>query len=333
MAIRQIKVITKRPVTEELETAISNSGAIDAWKSILSGDLTEFSVIASLETTQAVVDTLQSHCGQDARIVIQEVEATVPKPEVVKKIEPEASEACIKSSGMSREELYEQVAAGTKLSWSFVLLVLLATLVAAMGILSHNVAVLIGAMLIAPLLGPNLAIALGTLLGNYKLIGDAVRSNLIGIAISVVFSFIVGVLWFHFGSVSIIKEHLHVGYNSILLALAAGTAAVLTLLSGKSGNLVGVMVSVALLPPAAEIGLGFSMGNFAFALNSALLLAVNIVCIILAANITFLVYGVRASLWHEKQQARKANRMLIFSLVTMLIILVLMIYLRIKFIA
>ncbi len=335
MAIRQIQVVTSREVPDELEKAVRKLGVIDTWRMVDSEHgQTRVSVLALIENTQAVIDILQSNLGKDVRIVIQEVEATVPAPEEPKKEELNGENAkCLKSSGMSREELYEQVVEGTKLTKNFILLVLLSTLVAAMGILNHNLPVLIGAMLIAPLLGPNLAVALGALLGNYKLVFNAIKTGFIGISIAIIFSFVLGIFWFHLGGIPTMQEHLHVGFDSIFLALASGAAAVLTLLSGKSGSLVGVMVSVALLPPASEIGLGFSMGNYPFALNSALLLAVNIVSIILAANITFILYGVRASLWHEKQQARRANKVLIFGLFSLLIVLVLMLFLRMKFIA
>ena len=86
MAIRLIQIVTSHPVTEELKRAIENLGVIDTWKMVDSElGLTRFSVLALIEETQSIVDILQTHFGLDVRIVIQEVEATVPKPEESKK--------------------------------------------------------------------------------------------------------------------------------------------------------------------------------------------------------------------------------------------------------
>jgi len=66
--------------------------------------------------------------------------------------------------------------------------------------------------------------------------------------------------------------------NFILLVLASGAAAALSLTTGLSGVPVGVMVAVALLPPAAVLGILLGNGNPALAMSAGLLLAVNIVC-------------------------------------------------------
>ncbi|MBL4801422.1 MAG: DUF389 domain-containing protein [Emcibacter sp.] len=97
-----------------------------------------------------------------------------------------------------------------------------------------------------------------------------------------------------------------VGYDSIALALVSGAAAVLSLASGISSVLVGVMVAVALLPPGATIGIMLGAGRYDMALGAALLLAVNIVCVNLSAKLVFLFKGVQPRTWFEKKKARKA---------------------------
>ncbi|MDZ7803496.1 DUF389 domain-containing protein [Thiohalophilus sp.] len=80
-----------------------------------------------------------------------------------------------------------------------------------------------------------------------------------------------------------------VGLEGIALALASGMAAGLSLTSGVSATLVGVMVAVALLPPAATLGLMLGAGNYQYALGALLLLAVNVVCVNLAESVQILV--------------------------------------------
>ncbi|NJN69674.1 MAG: hypothetical protein HC801_04900 [Nitrospira sp.] len=110
---------------------------------------------------QPVLDALQSILGAQpfARIVSLPVEIVLPKPtEEARKKEVAASAA--------REALYEEVVRNARLDMNFVVLVVLSTAVAAIGLIENNVAVVIGAMVIAPLLGPNLAFNLGTALGD-----------------------------------------------------------------------------------------------------------------------------------------------------------------------
>ncbi len=105
-----------------------------------------------------------------------------------------------------------------------------------------------------------------------------------------------------------------VGLGSMVLALASGAAAVISMTTGLASVLVGVMV--ALLPPTATLGIMLGSGQTKLAVGAALLLAVNIVCVNLAAKIVFWVRGVKPRSWLEKQ---KANQ----SMVTYLVIWVL----------
>lgn len=97
-----------------------------------------------------------------------------------------------------------------------------------------------------------------------------------------------------------------VGFDGLVLALAAGAAAALSLTTGVSSALVGVMVAVALLPPAAAIGLLLGAGHREQAIAAALLLAINIVCVNLSAQIVFVLRGVTPRTWFEKRAARRA---------------------------
>ena len=160
-----------------------------------------------------------------------------------------------------------------------VMLVLLSTIVAAVGLLADNVAVVIGAMVIAPLLGPNLAQALGVALGDRRLAWRALRTNLAGIVLAVALSAAVGALLRGEITSDELLQRTVVGLDSVTLALASGAAAVLSISTGLPSVLVGVMVAVALLPPAATMGIMLGHGLFDLAAGAALLLAVNVVCV------------------------------------------------------
>lgn len=328
MSFRIIEVISEDKIPESLYKALKQLKGIDFWKVRDEvNQVTKLSILAPLEKNQAVLERLQAQISEKdgTRIVILPVEGTFPTIDSNDEEEGASAEQAEKSSffkkGISQEELYYDVVTGVHLDGNFIILVLLSTIVATLGLLENSVAILIGAMLIAPLLGPNLALALATTLGDFKLMLRAIKINLVGVGTSVVFSFMIGFMWeygFHDYPFHI---HSQVGYDSIVLALASGAAAVISLIAGASSILVGVMVAVALLPPAVTIGIMLSAQNYSQALVASLLLGVNIVCINLSANIVFLLKGVQPSKWYAKQKAKRIKFWLITFWMMMLLFL------------
>ncbi|MDH3355513.1 MAG: TIGR00341 family protein, partial [Chromatiales bacterium] len=192
---------------------------------------------------QWVLDALQNILGAQpsARILVLAVEASLPRLE-----EDERKQ---ESSAISaREALYEEVEKNARLNRNFLILVMLSTVVAAIGLIENNIAVVIGAMVIAPLLGPNLALSLGTALGDMPLMRESVITLLTGILLALLISFGLGYFWPTAIASSEMMARTEVGWDSIALALASGAAAALSLTTGLSSVLVGVMVAVALLP-------------------------------------------------------------------------------------
>ncbi len=209
------------------------------------------------------------------------------------------------------------------------LLVFLSTVVVAIGLLKDNVAVVIGAMVIAPLLGPNIALALGAALGDRDLMWKALKTTLAGMGTALALTVLIGLMWPIDNMESReLMARTDVGLDSVALALASGAAAVLSLTTGLPSVLVGVMVAVALLPPTAATGLMLGAGKIQLAIGAALLLAVNVVCINLAAKIAFLIQGIKPRTWLEKQKAKQSMVTYILIWVVSLVILMVAIFLR-----
>ena len=122
----------------------------------------------------------------------------------------------------------------------------------------------------------------------------------------------------------------NVGSDSVALALASGAAAVISLTTGLPSVLVGVMVSVALLPPTAAFGLLLGAQQLNLAFGAGLLLAVNIVSVNLAAKIAFLFRGIKPRTWLEKKKARQSITFYIIVWVFSLIFLIMAICLKNK---
>ena len=292
------------------------------------------------EARQKVLDALQTvlHNAENYHVLISPLDTVLPKPAEVnieslsaeQQAEVKAKEKENKKAALmsTREEILSQVEKDAQLDNNFILLVILSAIVAAIGLLENNLAVVVGAMVIAPLLGPNIAFSLGASLGEKKLVINSLKALFAGVIIAILFSIGIGLLWpGDFDSLELMSRT-DVEYSGTAIALASGAAASLSLVSGTSSVLVGVMVAVALMPPAVTIGLMLSIDNYNHALGAALLLAVNIVCINLSSKLVFLFRGIKPRIWLDAHKAKQSRLLYIVIWIVMLALLFVIIYLR-----
>ncbi len=271
-------------------------------------------VLMNVDETEAFLDWIDDAVTSEYRVVLQSVEATLPRPEVDEPDEAEdgatddAVEEDVSTGRIGRAELYEYAWDATDVSGAFLALVALSTVVAAGGMLRDQTAVVIGAMMIAPLIGPSLTLALSTTLGDLSLLGRALRANLSGVGLA--FAGALGMGWVLpvDPATSELAARTVIGVADVALAGAAGAAGVLAITRDQTTGLVGVMVAVALLPPLVAFGLLLGGGHPRAGLQAGLLTATNVVALNLAAVCTFLVLGIRPRDWRDVEQARTSVR-------------------------
>ncbi len=264
-----------------------------------------FRMLVDDRRRQTVMDAVQSLFtgSENYRVVVLPVDTVLPR----------SQEPAVEAQA-TREELFTQIERGTWIDENFLLLTFLSTLVAAIGLIEDSVAVVIGAMVIAPLLGPVIAVAFASSLGDPDLLRKASVATATGLGLAFAIALLIGAVW----PVSLTHGHLlvssaellartDVGLDKVMLALASGAAAVLSLSTGLSTTLVGVMVAVALLPPTAAFGLLLGAGHPQLAFGAFLLLAVNVVSVVVAAKVVFLYRGVRPRTWIECNRARQST--------------------------
>ncbi len=317
--MRLIEVVVDGGHLDTIKGIAEQHGIIDYWS--IQGYEEERCIVRMLvgpEKQQIVLDAVQNAVitSDNARVVILPVEATLPRPE------QDATSEQASKIARTREELYQNIQNGAQLNSNYLLMVVFSTIVAAIGLLENNVAVIISAMVIAPLLGPNIALSFATSIGDSQLIWKSFKTNVIGIFIALLISLIIGYLWHIENLNSEILARTVVGLDIVLLALASGAAAVLSLTSGAASALVGVMVSVALLPPTVTLGLMLGTGLWDLAMGAGLLLSVNIVCVNLSSKMVFLFKGVKPRRWLEKQKAKQSMTVYITVWLIALILLV-----------
>ncbi len=314
MSYRTIQLHANKKHQKQITEVLNDPVIIDQWLLFENNDRVYHELLVRASDTQKMMDKIQTFMGAevpantigiemdsklDVRVIVGDVMAVWPRNE------QEEKKRTSNFTGLSREELYEDVSRSTEMTSTYFLLVILSTIVAAIGMISNDTAVVVGAMVIAPLLGPNLALALSTALGDIDLMLKSVYTNLAGLGIVIALGYLVGhVLPTDFSSDALMRRT-NVNYESIILAISAGAAGVLSLATGVSSVLVGVMVAVALLPPATAVGIMLGAGQYTLAGGAAILLSVNIVCINLSAKVVFLIKGIRPRTWYEQKQAKK----------------------------
>lgn len=299
----------------------------DIWFSTVNADgRIAARLLVRAEQRQAVLNVLQTilSASDNARILVHPIEVSLPK---YKDDDDENTKRNL-SAIISREEIYTQVEKGSQLNSNFLILILLSAIVSAIGLLEDNVAVIIGAMVIAPLLGPNIAFALGTTLGDSELIAKSARVIASGIALAIGVAAGIGYFWPDLIYSNEVLARTDVTFSGTAIALASGAAGALSLVTSVSGVLVGVMVAVALMPPATTIGLMLSAGDTQSAFGALLLLAMNIACINLSAKLVFLYKGVRPRTWFEARKAKQSRALSIVFWISMLLVIALAMYLR-----
>jgi uncharacterized hydrophobic protein (TIGR00271 family) len=191
-------------------------------------------------------------------------------------------------------ETYRKVLEGARAQPDFFVLITLAAAVATLGLLMNSPAVIIGAMVIAPLMSSILGISLGAVQGDTRLLWDATRTLLQGTCLAIVVGTLLCLAVPGRGLTSEILSRTQPSLLDLGVALAAGAvAAYAQCRRGAVGALSGVAIAVALAPPLTTIGIGIAMLNGTVAIGALLLFLTNLSAIIAASSAVFLLFGFR----------------------------------------
>lgn len=332
MPLRLLELVIPEEHLKEAEALLQEEPVANIWYDRISEQQTLLRILAPVEETEHLMDLLDKRFGSEPwfRLILLPVAASIPRVEEPPPEEAAPSESKAeqeKKERLSREELYDAVKDMARLTRVYLGMVILSTVVAALGLLNNNVAVIIGAMVIAPLLGPILAQAMGTTLGDFDLARLALKTNLAGMALALLLAVLLGLVLEVNPRGPELAARTSIGIGDIAIALASGGAGALAFTAGAPTVLVGVMVAVALLPPLATVGLLLGSGYPVSALGAGLLLLTNIICINLAGVVVFWLQGVRPTSWWEEKQASRATKISIAVCAGLLAILILAIML------
>lgn len=174
--------------------------------------------------------------------------------------------------------------------------------IAILGLLLSSPAVVIGAMLLSPLMGPIIGLGFALAIGDFHWTRQAARSLVIGTLVAVPLCALVALLSPLQTVTTEIVAFSKPNLFDLLVALFAALAGAYAMIRGREGTIVGVAIATALMPPLAVIGFGLATLNWTVFSGALLLFITNLMTIALTAAVMARFYGFRTSL--SEQQTR-----------------------------
>ena len=327
MAARKVQIYLPEERVRQLETILSRHSR-RFWREAVPGGQEKYTCLVQQRYTERLLDDLEKGFANVPGFTahVELLEAVMPSMEETADSEmplpeglapPTALERFFSRDRLSTDEIYDDIQESLQLTPSYLLTATLSAVIAGLGMRSGQTAVVIGAMIIAPLLGPTMGMALAATVGNLKLGLRAARTLVIGLS-CVLAGLVLGLLLEIDPLVDELRNRTLVQPADVALALACGAAGVLAFSRGASAALVGVMIAVALVPPLAASGIYLGAGLVAAGSNAFFLFLVNLVCVNVAGIATFLLQGLPPKNWRMTGSVLAVWGLLLLLLVSMM---------------
>jgi len=315
--VRLVQVELPRGERERILHALDDEGVDYVVSDETSGR--EISGVAQIPLPSNAVEPVlerlrEAGLDEDAYTVVLEANTVISRR--FEELEKEYAGEELSEDRIAQEEL---TAAAKDLAPSnrvFAIMTVISALIATAGLLLDSPAVVVGSMVIAPLIGPAMAASVGTVVDDDELFRRGlylqVGGMVLAIATAALFAAFVRYARLipplsDVFQIAEIQQRVAPDTLSLAVALGAGAAGVISLTTGVSTALVGVMIAVALLPPAATVGIGIAWGDPWTTLGSSVLLLVNVLSINLAALLVLWYTGYRPRHWFRQDEARSAT--------------------------
>ena len=217
-------------------------------------------------------------------------------------------------------DLRETMSDSARPGVNYFVLITLSSIIASLGLLLDSSAVVIGAMLVAPLMSPIMGFSLGMVLGDVRMIRLSIEAVFKGVALAVVIAVFTGVLSPFKELTNEILSRTQPTLLDLVVALASGMAGAYALARKEVGAaLPGVAIAAALMPPLGVLGLGLSFGRPEVVGGAFLLFITNIAAISLAGVLVFMVLGVRPQTWQLESRQRMRRGLIGFTLLLIVV--------------
>lgn len=218
------------------------------------------------------------------------------------------------------QETIDSIKKGVEFKGTNLWVLIFATFIASLGLNANSTAVIIGAMLISPLMGPIMGFGLGLGISDFELIKRSFRN----FAIATVFSVITSSIYFLISPISEAQSELLARTQptlyDVLIAFFGGLAGIVASSTKSKGNVIpGVAIATALMPPLCTAGFGLATGNLYYFFGAFYLFFINSVFISLATYLVVRVLKYPKKVFldkdHEKRVTRYVGIIVIFTIV------------------
>lgn len=313
--MRVIEIFVPNEKASEAEAAVREHGAY-----YVKGEhdgRTHLEVVIPYGAPDELLEDLEGRIeleeGKDVFVIVNEPVSIRPRDE-----EKEEHQSRL----AARDEIETMAEEGARFrNRSFLVFSSMAALIASGGLLMNNIAVIVGAMVIAPVLRPLVGVATGVALGRPRL---ALRATL-SLVVSLGIAFAVGALLGWVSPVVRLTGSLE-GRSSVtmydaLIALGAGVAAGYSVIRNERSAMIGIVVAASIVPAACAAGIGLTSGHHALATGSGLIVAINVVAILLAVVAVFRVEQLRSEVFRERKSGQRLSNWTIWIASALLLLL------------
>jgi uncharacterized hydrophobic protein (TIGR00271 family) len=245
--------------------------------------------VAREDASVLIGDLKELGVHERGTIAVEEVDSAISRAAV----EAEKAAAGLPSDAVVWEEVEARTSEQTELSASFLAFMALATMIAAVGVMLDSQVLIIGAMVVGPEFGPIAGFCVAVVGLRKDLARRSILALAAGFPLAITAAFLLTLLLRATGSApdELTDRPLtdfisHPDEFSVIVALLAGVAGVLSLTAAKSGALIGVLISVTTIPAAGNIGVAAAYGDGNEWVGAMLQLSINLTCILLAGIAT-----------------------------------------------
>jgi uncharacterized hydrophobic protein (TIGR00271 family) len=303
MAMVHLRVVCPEPMAAAVIDLLTDRSGVVAVSHLAVADAPSGDAVVNADLARECAnDVLQAlrdlGVAREGMIALDPIETVVG--DLARKAEHEAPGEG--ADALIWDELATRTGEDSQLTRTFLAFMILATLLASIGVITDSPITIVGAMVVGPEFGPLAGLAVGIVRKRRGIARRAAIALFVGFPIAIAATCLLTLLgrWAGLVHGDILSGRrqtefiYHPGWFSLITALVAGTAGMLSLASSKSAALVGVFISVTTIPAAGNAAVAAVLGDWYESGQSLLQLAINLVGIVVAATITLTILNSRA---------------------------------------
>lgn len=214
--------------------------------------------------------------------------------------------------GIDYDDTAQAVYANGGTDGRYLVMTVISASIAALGLMLNSPAVVIGAMLVSPMMGPIVALGFSLALLDFSQLRKSLTSIIVGVILALCVAILLVLLSPLKEPTSEILARTRPNFFDLLIAVFSGVAGAYAVIRQRGDTIIGVAIATALMPPIATVGFGLGTGNLSIAGGAFFLFMTNLVAIALSATLTAGFYGFRPRLLERPRPWRGIAVLLVF---------------------